>query len=644
MVSRMKSPYGAWRSPVTAELVADGATGIMEPLMDAYGIYYLESRPTEGGRQVIVRIAPDGSRTDVNHAPYNARTRVHEYGGGAYTVHAGNVFFSHFGDGRLYRVRPGEAARPVTPDKAWRYADFVYDEKRARLICVREDHTVAGEPANTLVAVGLSGTGDVTVLARGHDFYSNPRVHPRGDRLAWLAWDHPNMPWDGTVLYVADIRPDGTLGAAEKVAGGPRESLFQPEWGPDGALHFISDRSGWWNLYRHVSGQTVSLWPSELEFGRPQWVFGQSTYGFAAKDRIVCAFCRKGEWRLAVLDARTGARGEIDVPFRDIEYLRVKDGAAVFVGGGPAIAKSLVRLDLDTGGYDILRHSLGMTIDEGFLSMPEAIEFPTDAGLTAHAFFYPPANRDWQAPADEKPPLIVMSHGGPTSAASTTLSPGVQFWTSRGFAVVDVNYGGSTGYGTAYRRRLNGLWGVVDVADCTNAALHLARLGRVDERRLLIRGKSAGGYTTLACLTFRDVFAAGASYYGIGDMEALARDTHKFESRYCDSMIGPYPERRDVYAERSPIHFTGRLRRPVIFFQGRDDKVVPPDQTMRMAEALRARGGPVACLVFEGEGHGFRDAGNVRRALEAELYFYGRIFGFAPAGVSGEPVRIENLD
>jgi dipeptidyl aminopeptidase/acylaminoacyl peptidase len=490
----------------------------------------------------------------------------------------------------------------------------------------------------------LDGEGETQVLVSGNDFYSSPRLSPDGKQLAWLTWNHPNMPWDGTELWVAQLRADGSLGQRQQVAGGVDESVFQPQWSPDGVLYFVSDQSGWWNLYRAQAGEwrVEPLCEMEAEFGVPQWGFDMSTFAFESARRLICTFVQAGNSYLASLDTETLELEPIEVPYSLLAGLRAAPGRAVFVGGSPTKPEELVQLDLNTGQRYVLRRSEELSVDAGYLAVPRAIEFPTENGLTAHAFFYPPKNRDYAAPPDERPPLFVISHGGPTDARSDVLSWRVQYWTSRGFAVLDVNYGGSTGYGRAYRQRLNGQWGVVDVDDCVNGARYLLGLGLVDGQRLVIRGGSAGGYTTLCALTFRDVFKAGASYFGIGDLEALARDTHKFESRYLDRLVGPYPERRDLYRERSPINFTERLACPVIFLQGLDDQVVPPNQAEMMVQALRAKGIPVAYLPFEGEQHGFRRAENIKRALDAELYFYSRVFGFDLAEPI-EPITIENL-
>ncbi len=646
------APYGSWASPISARTLVAGAVGFGDIALDGDTIYWSESRPQESGRVVVVRRDAGGATADVTPAPFSARTRVHEYGGGAYAVANGTLVFSDDKDGRLYRQQGGGTPAPLTSEppapRALRYADLVVDAAHNRVIAVREDHTVVGrEAVNTLVSIVLSGDGEgaAAVLAEGADFYSSPALSPDGARLAWLSWDHPNMPWDGTELWVAEVGADGRLGATELVAGGPTESIFQPQWSPDGVLHYVSDRTGWWNLYHWRDGHSTALCPLEAEFGLPQWVFKMSTYGFAGPGRIICAYADGGLWRLAGLDTADGAPAALtpfDLPYTAVEGLRVAPGHAVFEATGPSTLPALVRLDLATGATETFRRSSDLSLDEGYMSTPEAVAFPTEAGRTAHGFYYPPRNRDYAVPPGERPPLIVVSHGGPTGATSAALSLGTQYWTSRGFGVLDVNYGGSTGYGRAYRERLDGAWGVVDVEDCANGARYLVERGLADGARLIIRGGSAGGYTTLAALTFGDTFKAGASLYGVGDLEALALETHKFESRYLDHMVGPYPAWAELYRARSPIHHVDRLNAPVIFLQGLEDKVVPPGQAEAMVAALRAKGVPVAYLPFEGEGHGFRRAETIVRTREAELYFYARVFSFTLAD-EVEPVPIDNL-
>jgi dipeptidyl aminopeptidase/acylaminoacyl peptidase len=613
--------------------------------LDGDDLYWIEGRPEDGGRNVLVKRSADGRIADVTPAGTNVRTRVHEYGGAAYTVSRGIVYYTEFADQRLYRLELGDTPEPLTPPGDWFYADCSIDPPRQRLVCVREDHTAKErEPATTLVSLPLAGPQAVSeVIISGHDFYSTPRFSPDGSRLSWLAWRHPNMPWDGTELWVANVSDDGTLDQPRHVTAGETDAIFQPGWSPDGTLHFVSDRTGWWNLYRVCNDRVELVHAMPADFGRPQWQLGMSTWAFADASRLVVTYQQLGRWRLATIDVHTGRFTPVRTNLEPGENITATRSHAVFVGGSAAAPDAVVRVDLETGTAETFRAASDMVIDNGYLSTPEPIEFPTDGGLTAHAFYYAPRNRDFTARADDRPPLIVISHGGPTASTSARLNLEVQYWTSRGFAVVDVNYGGSSGYGRAYRQRLNGQWGVVDVADCVNAATYLAARGEVDPDRLIIRGRSAGGYTSLAALTFYGTFKAGASYYGISDLEAMARETHKFESRYLDSLIGPYPAERDSYRARSPIQCVDRLSCPVIFFQGLEDRVVPPNQSRIMADALRAKGLPVAVLTFEGEQHGFRKADTIVRCLEAELYFYGAVFGFVPAD-RPSPVIIDNID
>jgi dipeptidyl aminopeptidase/acylaminoacyl peptidase len=625
-------------------MVARGGIRLGQIVLDGHDIYWNEGRPSEGGRNVIVRRSANGNTSNLTPTPMNARTRVHEYGGGAFTVDNGAVYFSNFADGRLYRQAPGASPVPITPAAGLFYADLEVDQRRQRLICVREDHTQPGREAlNTLVAVPLTGEGNTEILVSGSDFYSTPRLSPDGNRLSWLTWNHPNLPWDGTELWMAEIATNGDLRPPRLVAGGPMESIFDPKWSPDGRLYFVSDRSGWWNLYRQSGERIEHLAPMQVEFGVPQWVFAMSTYAFVSAERLICRIVEQGQSRLVSLEPESAATRPIPLAYTEIGAdLHVDGNKLVFDAGSPTLPTSLLRLDLQSNAVEVLRESRRLSVDAGYLATPEALEFPTEGGLTAYAWFYLPTNPAYVAPLGELPPLWVHCHGGPTSAAGSALSLGIQYWTSRGFAVLDVNYGGSSGYGREYRRRLEGQWGVVDVDDCANGARYLVQRGLVDGDRLMISGGSAGGYTTLCALTFRDVFRAGASHFGIGDLETFVDDTHKFESRYLDRLVGPFPERRDLYHERSAINFTDRLSCPVILLQGLEDKIVPPNQAEMMVAALLKKGLPVAYVAFEGEQHGFRKAENIARALEAELYFYARVFRF-PLADSIEPVDIANL-
>jgi dipeptidyl aminopeptidase/acylaminoacyl peptidase len=647
---------GSWPSPISAEMVAEGGLSLSEPHIGGGHVYWIEGRPLEGGRQVIVRGGPFTDPVDVIPEGFNARTRVHEYGGASYWLAGDTVFFSNFDDQRLYRRDPGSDPRPITPssDARMRYADGCPLAGGDLAVCVRERHgdTPGADVVNEVVALPMDGSLDAWVVAGGRDFFAFPRPSPDGRRIAWTCWDHPSMPWDSSEVWVADLDERGRSSGARRVAGGPGESVQQPSWSPDGILHFVSDRSGWWNLYRLpvlVGGSggdgAEALHPLDAEFGQPSWEFGLSSYAFLEDGRIACTYGIGGEHHLALLDPGSGEMLELDLPYTSFfpMELRVEGSQLVFVAGSPTIPHQVVSLDFTSRAVEVIRASCELAVDEDFISVPSAIDFPTEGGEGAHGLFYPPTNPDARGPDGDLPPLLVFTHGGPTDNAAAELDLRKQFWTSRGFAIVDVDYGGSSGYGREYRERLKGRWGIVDVHDCIAAARFLAERGDVDGARTAIRGGSAGGYTTLCALTFHSgMFAAGASYYGIGDVEALARDTHKFESRYLDGLIGPYPERTDLYHERSPVRFTDMLATPVILFQGLEDEVVPPSQAERMIEALGAKGLAHAYLSFEGEQHGFRRAENVKASLEAELSFYAQIFGFEPAG-NVPRVHIENL-
>jgi dipeptidyl aminopeptidase/acylaminoacyl peptidase len=650
--------FGTWASPITPEMLTRAEVGLAFPSRDRGFTYWLESRPEEGGRLVLMRAADEGAVEVVSPegfpGSFNVRTRVHEYGGGAYGVRDGVILAVNFADQRAYRLDGEGQPKALTPasDKKLRFADFAFDPERRRVLAVREDHRAGGEPVNSIVALSLDrGEGEGRVLADGHDFFSSPRLSPDGRKLAWLTWDHPNMPWDGTTLWLAEVRDDGSLGAARAVAGGEAETVAQPLWSPTGELVFVSDRSGWWNLYRLGDDGARPICPMAAEFALPHWVFGQACYGFVDGETLLAAFGEAGKWQAAVIGLESGRMGRLDLPFEQIDSVQLEAGVAVMRCGAPDRPGAIIRLEPKSGSYRTVKAGGERPVARGFISKPEAITFETDLSHEhapgeaplAYAFFYPPTNPDFRAPSNLTPPLIVKSHGGPTGAASSQFNLATQFWTSRGFAVCDVNYGGSTGFGRAYRERLNGRWGEVDVEDCLNAARHLVAAGRADPARLAITGGSAGGFTTLAALTFHRVFKAGASHYGVSDLEALAKETHKFESRYLDRLIGPYPAALELYQARSPIHHVDRLACPMIFFQGLEDVIVPPNQAEAMVDALRAKGLPVAYLAFEGEQHGFRKADTIQTVRRAELAFYGRIFGFTPADGLGDLV-IDNLD
>ena len=650
------SPYGSWSSPIDAATVARSGRRLASPVLAADGaVWWAEGRPSEGGRVVLMRRPPGGAEPEeVTPEGSYVRTRAHEYGGGSWCLAGPEVvLFVDFADQRLHRQRLGGEPVPITPEPpapaSLRYADMRVTPDGAAVVCVRESHG-EGEAVNQIVSLPLDGSAEPQVLASGRDFYSFPRISPDGDWLAWTCWDHPNMPWDGTELWVA---PLADTGQERLVAGGPEESVFQPEWDADGRLHFVSDRDGWWNLYRarepaaELSGEAgplVQLTEERADLGHPQWLFGGSTYAFLESGAIGVIRCDRGRERLYLLEPEGWAPADLGLPFTSFGFpaLSARGRSLAFAAGGPERETAVVIHDTASGGTEVVREASEEPLAPEWVPDPRPVEFSTGDGEVAHGFYYPPANPDFAAPDGERPPLIVESHGGPTSHTTPALNREFVFWTSRGIGVIDVNYRGSSGYGRAYRNRLRGEWGVVDTEDCVNAALHLARQGEADGGRLAIRGGSAGGYATLCALTFHDAFAAGASYYGVADAEALARDTHKFESRYLDRLIGPYPEMADLYRERSPINHVERLRAPVILFQGLEDEIVPPNQAETMVAALRGNGIPYAYLAFAGEQHGFRRAETEIRCLEAELFFYGRILGFAPAD-DLEPVEIPGL-
>lgn len=656
------APYGTWDSPIAPADLTAGSVGLSDPRVDDEGrILWAEGRPQEGGRVVVVR-----DSRDLIPQGFNARTSVHEYGGGAWTVFRQTLYFSNFADQRVYRVDVSEdspaAPEPITPEPSHprgdRFADFCPTKNGRFLICVREHHS--GEPGegpeglaeavNELVAISADGSTDIRVLASGHDFYASPRLSPDGRRLAYMTWDHPNMPWDEAELWVADLELAGAAGLAlrneVRVAGGDREAPTQPRWLSDGSLVFASDRTNWWNLYRwQPDGEVSALCPRDVEFAGPQWTFGGSSYCVLPDGRLVVTWSEKGSSHLGILDPQSpGEPREIDVPFTALGAVQAAGPAAVVLTGAtPTAFGCLARIGLD-GSVEVIRRSRETDLDPATISVAEPIEFPTlDGRHTAHAFFYPPLNPGWEAPDGERPPLVVKVHGGPTGGVGSSLDLSTQFWTTRGFAVVDVNYGGSAGFGREYRDRLLGTWGVVDVEDSYAAAKYLCERGDADPDRVVIRGGSAGGWTTLVASIRPDLgFAAGCSLFGISDLEVFVADTHKFESRYVDGLVGRLPEARDVYQERSALHHADKISIPLLLLQGLDDKIVPPNQSELIFDTLKKKGRPVAYLPFEGEGHGFRKSENVIAALCAELSFYGQVLGFEPAGDIPK-LEIENL-
>ena len=647
MSDARRIPYGAWPSPITADRAAAGSVGLSETRAIGDATTWLERRPQEGGRSVVVRSGLGAEPVDVTPPGASVRTLVHEYGGGSYAVAGATTYFVNLEDQRLYRQELDGSPTAITPEPAThrglRYADMSVSPDGRWIASVHERHRDEGMPVNELVVIAADGSV-MSTLASGRDFYAFPRWSPDGARIAFIAWDFPRMPWDGTELLVVDVASDGSPGPSRGVAGGERDSIFQPAWGPDGSLTFVSDRTDWWNLYREgADGELTNLTPKSAEFAVPMWIFGYSSYDFLSDGRIVCTYRERGVQHVALLDPTTRELLDLDLPYETFDpAVSVSGQRVALIVGGPTTPTQVVSLDLSTRAVEVLRESDVVDFDAEYLSVPEPIEFPTTSGQTAFAHYYPPTNPMALAPDGERPPLLVNVHGGPTSEADPELDLEIQFFTSRGFAYAEVNYRGSTGYGRGYRESLYGLWGVVDVDDAVAAARHLVDRGLADPGRLVISGGSAGGWTTLCALTFRDAFATGTSYFGVSDLEPFAETTHKFESKYLDLLVGPWPEAADLWAERSPVRHAELLSSPLLILQGDEDEVVPPSQAEVIVRALESRGLPYAYLLFEGEQHGFRKMESISRGLSAELTFYGRILGFEPADRL-PPLEIVNL-
>jgi dipeptidyl aminopeptidase/acylaminoacyl peptidase len=633
-------PYGLWPSPIDAQQVARQTTDYDAVHAGNEAVYWLEMRPFEDGRAVVVRWTDGGGAGDAVPARFDVGSRVHEYGGGAYLPVGTTLFACSQGDQRLYRIDEGHDPVPITavpPTPAsLRYADLRVTPDGQLLVCVRERHQ-GGDVVNELVALPADGLADPWVLASGHDFYAAPRPSPDGRRLAWVSWDRPRMPWDGADLWVADLGPDGRLGPARHVAGGPQESVVQPEWSAEGILHFVSDRSGWWNLYRERRGQVEPLLAMAAEFADAPWEFDYSNYAFVDNGRIACRYRHNGRDRLALLDPDSGWLEDLPLPYTSIKpYLQAVGDRLAFIGASSTAGSAVATLHLSTGHIQVLAGA-EVSLDPAWVSVPQPIQFPTQDGQTAHGLYYPPTNPEVTGPADTRPPLLVQPHPGPTADAKARLDLRTQFFTSRGFGVVVVNYAGSTGYGRAYRERLTGQWGVLDVADCLDAAQFLIQAGEVDGRWLMISGASAGGFTALCALAFHDLVAAGTSAFGIVDLETFREQAPKFQAHELDRLVGPYPEAVVTYRARSPVHAADQITSPVLLLQGLDDTIVPPAQTQLMVTALNRTGIPHRYLSFQGEGHGFRRPSSIKQALEAELALYLNAMTHTPS--TGHPAR-----
>ncbi|NDJ55115.1 MAG: S9 family peptidase [Chloroflexi bacterium] len=640
------APYGSWHSPISADLMAGSVVSLSRLQVDGGRLFWVEGRPLEAGRNVPIERLDDGRFRERIPGDHNSRTLVHEYGGKMDIVVGNNYIYANFIDQRLYLVEDDQTAQAITPEppqeRSIRYADGRLTPDGKGIVCARETHHEDGSVVNDIALVLLEGDARQITLVEGCDFYSNPRFSPDGAQLAYLCWNNPQMPWDGTELWLADFDPVEGLSNQRRIAGGESESIFQPEWSPEGVLTFVSDRTGWWNLYQIEDGQVRAIAPMAAEFGQPQWLFGFVRYLFLEDGKIAAIYSQDSLDYLAVIDPKTATINTLECPFTTLTDIATDGSDLYLIGANSTTGLLIFKLTLSSSEIEVIKRSSDIELDPSTFSVAEPIAFPTEEGLDAYAIFYPPHNPAFVGPAGEQPPLIVISHGGPTSASKARLYLGIQYWTSRGFGVVDVNYGGSTGYGRAYRERLKGNWGIVDVMDCINAARYLVSQGRADGERVIVRGGSAGGYTTLRALTWKDYFAAGASYFGLAELEAFVEDTHKFEARYLDSLIGPYPEAKETYYNRSPVNFVDDINCPMILLQGLEDKIVPPSQAEIMLEALRKNGLPHAYVPFEGEQHGFRKAASIIRAIEAEYYFYSRVFGF-DLSEDIEPVDIIGL-
>ncbi len=636
-----QKPYGSWSSPISSDTVVEKSIKFCQVHIDGNNIYWTEGRPEEKGRVAVVKMSENSKPVDVVDNMYNVRSRVHEYGGKSFTVHKGVTYFVNFKDQQIYKHTQKETIK-LTNLETYRFADLVASPDGKYLYCIAEEHK--GLEVNNMVCCLDIESKQLTILAKGYDFYMSPAISPDGKKIAWVSWNQPNMPWDGSELWLADVE-GSKISNAKQIAGDLKISIVDPSFSPKNELYFISDKSGWWNFYRYKNSSIEAICPCEVEFGRPMWIFGDSTYGFI-KDgpnlKIAARGITKGIASIYLIDIEHKTKKVLDLPFTSISNIYTLNNKIIFTASSPTTTSSLVEYDIKSHDFKILKQSQKINIDPGYLSEPIAVSFPTEGGHTAYGFYYPPTNKDFKGKDGEKPPLIIKSHGGPTAQVFPVLNMEYNYFTSRGIGIFDVNYGGSTGYGRAYRDRLNSNWGIVDVQDCENAAKYLIEKGLADKDRIGIRGGSAGGYTTLAALAFTNTFKVGVSYYGVSDLIALATDTHKFEGRYLDKLVAAYPQHKKIYIERSPINNLEKLSCPILLLQGSEDKVVPQAQAKMMFDALVKKGLPTSYVLFEGEGHGFRSSPNIKKALESELYFYSKMFHF-PINEKIQKIKIENL-
>ncbi len=631
---------GAWKSPLSPEEILKKANTPAGIINCAKRLFIIEARPGENGRNALIELVPGSTPRETLSGNYNIRSRVHEYGGSCTTTGNGDeIFFCNFTDQRIYRLIPGSEPVAVTAEAKLRFACLEFDHRRNLLFAVMEDHTDSDlEPENCIVTIDPLN-GDIKKISTGHDFYAFPCLSDDGLKLAYICWNHPDMPWDATELHVLELDPQGHPGPDKKIAGNGHESITQPEWHGDRLL-YVSDISGWWNLYSYKNGRSENLLEKESDFAKPMWAIGARSYTCLDHDNIFVTWCTQAQWQAGILNIGTGKLLALDLPYNSYASLVSTEKKIYFIGSSFTTLPEVVAFDLQSRKAETVFSSGEIPVQSDYISIPESIEYEAAPGEMVQAFYYPPKNPDYLA--HEPPPLLVTSHGGPTGSASLSFSLLTQFWTTRGFAVVDVNYSGSSGFGRKYRDRLKANWGIKDVRDCEQAAVHLVKEGLADKNRIAIRGGSAGGFTTLCALTFTGTFQAGASHFGLSDLEILARETHKFESRYMDSLIGPYPQSIEVYKQRSPINHIEKLSCPVIFFQGLEDRVVPPNQAERMYQILCKKGFATAYVSYEGEGHGFRKADNIKHSLEAELYFFQQVFALTPENTSG-PIEIINF-